>query len=75
MPCTISMVIPIYNEEGNITQCAADALAMLNSLTNQFELLFVESGSTDKTGAISDELAEREKRIKVLHQGVKKGVG
>jgi dolichol-phosphate mannosyltransferase len=69
------MVIPVYNEEGNIRQCAADALAMLTSLTNQFELIFVESGSTDKTGTIADELAEHDKRIIVLHQEAKKGVG
>jgi dolichol-phosphate mannosyltransferase len=69
------MVVPVYNEEGNIRQCAADALAMLTSLTDQFELIFVESGSTDKTGAIADELAEQEERIKVLHQGAKKGLG
>jgi glycosyltransferase involved in cell wall biosynthesis len=75
MSSSISMVIPIYNEEGNIRQCAADALELLTSLTNQFELIFVESGSTDKTGAIADELAVQEERIKVLHQGAKKGVG
>jgi dolichol-phosphate mannosyltransferase len=69
------MVIPVYNEEGNIRQCAVDALTMLSSLTNKFELIFVESGSTDKTGAIADELAEQDKRIIVLHQRVKKGLG
>ena len=75
MSCSISMVIPVYNEEGNISQCAEDALAMLTSLTNHFELIFVESGSTDQTGVIADELAVKEERIKVLHQGGKKGVG
>lgn len=75
MSCSISMVIPVYNEESNIRQCAADALAMLTSLTTEFELIFVESGSTDRTGAIVDELAEQDERIKVLHQRVKKGLG
>jgi len=75
MSCSISMVIPVYNEEGNIRQCVTGALAMLTSLTTEFELILVESGSTDRTGAIADELAGRDERIKVLHQGAKKGVG
>ena len=75
MSCSISMVIPVYNEEGNIRQCATDAVAMLTSLTNEFELILVESGSTDSTGAIADELAAQDERIKVLHQGARKGLG
>jgi dolichol-phosphate mannosyltransferase len=69
------MVIPFYNEEGNIERCTNDAFSMLSSLTDEFELIIVESGSTDRTGAMADVLAKQDERIKVLHQGSKQGVG
>ena len=65
MEKTISIIVPVYNVEKYIHQC-------LNSLVAQtypsLEILLVDDGSTDKSGAICDSYAERDKRIKVIHQ-------
>lgn len=71
----ISLVIPIYNEEGNIEKSVSDAVPVLESLAENYEIIFVESGSTDSSAVILDRLAAENKRIKVIHQGAKKGLG
>ena len=72
---SISMVIPVYNEAGNIQSCAQSAIATLKSIADTFEVIFVESGSTDGTGELADELAKANESISVIHQGAKKGLG
>jgi glycosyltransferase involved in cell wall biosynthesis len=71
----ISLVIPVYNEEDNIQKAVRDGLQMLPQLTRDFEIVIVESGSTDSTGAVTDRLANEDKRIRVIHQGAKLGLG
>lgn len=61
----ISIVIPVYNVE----KWLARAVATLQDQTfHDFELLLVDDGSTDSSGAICDQLAEADSRIVVIHQ-------
>ncbi len=66
----VSVVIPIYNAEKYIEIC-------MNSLLGQayknIEIIMVDDGSTDSSASICDAYAEKDKRIKVIHQ-VNKGV-
>jgi len=71
----ISLVIPIYNEEGNIAKSVSEAVPVLASLTQDYEIIFVESGSTDNSAAILNGFATENERIKVIHQGAKLGLG
>jgi glycosyltransferase involved in cell wall biosynthesis len=71
----ISLVIPVYNEEDNIRKEVQDGLLMLPQLTKDFEIIIIESGSTDKTGAVTDRLAEENEGVRVIHQGAKLGLG
>lgn len=61
----ISVVIPVYNSSQHLTNC-------LNSVVNQsykrLEIIIVDDGSTDLSGAICDEFAEKDNRITVIHQ-------
>ena len=61
----ISIVIPVYNKADYISQC-------LDSLLKQdfgsFEIVAVNDGSTDESGAICDRMAETDGRIRVIHQ-------
>lgn len=60
----ISIVIPVYNKAGFISGC-------LESLLRQdftgFEVVAVDDGSTDSSGAICDEKAAGDERIRVIH--------
>jgi glycosyltransferase involved in cell wall biosynthesis len=71
----ISLVIPVYNEEDNIRKAVQDGLEMLPQLAKDYEIIIIESGSTDKTGEVTDQLAANDKRVKVIHQGAKLGLG
>ena len=60
----ISIVVPIYNAIKYLPN-------MVNSVFKQnyqdWELVLVDDGSKDKSGLYCDELAEKDKRIKVYH--------
>ena len=50
-PPELSLVVPIYNEEGNILPLAESAVEVLRRLGRPFEFIFVNDGSTDNTVA------------------------
>jgi glycosyltransferase involved in cell wall biosynthesis len=55
----ISVVIPIYNEEGILTAAVHDLLARMPRLGRPFELILAENGSDDRTVEIAERLAAR----------------
>lgn len=62
---TVSIIIPIYNAEKNLRRCIESVLKQ--EYTN-FELILVDDGSSDSSGAICDEYREKEHRIRVIHK-------
>ena len=63
--CELSIIIPIYNGERYLRDTLDSVIGQ--SFTN-YELILVDDGSTDTTGVICEEYAQRDSRIKVLHQ-------
>lgn len=63
--CEISIIVPIYNVEKYMEKCIN---SILNQTFNDFELLLINDGSTDKSGEICDLYAKADKRIKVIHK-------
>lgn len=61
----VSVVIPVYNVEPYLRECLDSAAAQTLS---KIEILCIDDGSTDKSGAICDEYAERDSRFRVFHQ-------
>jgi glycosyltransferase involved in cell wall biosynthesis len=65
-PPTVSVVIPVYNaREQYHRECFDSVLAQTFS---DFELLLVDDGSTDGTSALCDEYADKDSRVRVIHQ-------
>ena len=63
----ISVVIPVYNEEENIEKLYKELKEVLENLKLDYEIIFVNDGSTDRTPQILDELAKKDPKVKVIH--------
>lgn len=63
----ISIVIPCYNEVGNVEPLLGEIQAALNPLGRTYEVLFVDDGSTDGTSEILDTLAKQTPFLRVVH--------
>lgn len=60
-----SIIIPVYNVEEYLNECITSVLAQTYT---DFEILLIDDGSTDNSGILCDELAEKDSRIHVMHQ-------
>ena len=65
----VSIVIPVYNEEGILHSSVVDLVTTLDELGWDYELLLAENGSSDRTVAIGEELAEKYKRVHIHSLG------
>lgn len=67
----ISIIVPVYNQEKHVERC-------LNSIKNQtytdIEVILVDDGSTDDSGAICRRFSEKDKRFHYIYQE-NRGVG
>lgn len=61
----ISAIIPVYNAEKHLVQCIESVIKQTYS---SWELILVDDGSRDKSGAICDRYAALDDRIKVIHK-------
>lgn len=62
---TISVIIPVYNAAPYLPGCLDSVLAQTY---RELEILLIDDGSTDGSGAICDRYAAMDPRIRVLHQ-------
>jgi glycosyltransferase involved in cell wall biosynthesis len=71
----LSFFFPALNEEDNVAPIVEEALAVLPRFADDLEVTVVDDGSTDRTGAIADELARKDSRVRVIHHGTRRGYG
>ena len=72
---SLSVFFPCFNEEPNVELFVKEAIQVLPQVAKQFEIIVVNDGSSDGTGAVADELAKKNKKIKVVHHQKNKGYG
>jgi glycosyltransferase involved in cell wall biosynthesis len=63
---TLSIVIPLYNEEDNVQILHERLNHVLDSLKLDYEILFIDDGSTDKTFSTLEEIQAKDPRVIVL---------
>ena len=62
----ISLVVPVFNEEGTLEEVCRRSLATLESLGKPFELIVVDDGSLDGTWAIAERLVASEPPVRAV---------
>lgn len=65
MNSLISIIVPTYNIENNIRYCID---SILNQSYKEIDIILVDDGSTDSSGKICDEYAQKDHRVRVIHQ-------
>ena len=72
---SVWVCIPTYNERENIAAMATRLMDVFDGSGIDGQLLIIDDGSPDGTGAIADALSEQHPRIHVLHRTSKDGIG
>lgn len=63
-PC-VTIIVPIYNAQATLRRCVE---SVLNQEFTDFELILADDGSKDGSGAICDQFAQADGRVRVLHK-------
>lgn len=61
-----SIVIPVYNEEEVVDECYKQMKEVMDSLKESYELIFVNDGSSDRTGEILRQYCKKDSRVKLI---------
>jgi glycosyltransferase involved in cell wall biosynthesis len=61
----VSIIVPVYNVKLHIANCIE---SLLSQIHQELDILLIDDGSQDGSGAICDEYGKRDNRIRVFHQ-------
>ena len=62
----ISIIVPVFNEEGSLPELYRRITAVMKQLDMSFELIFVDDGSTDRSFEIMLEMIEKDNSVKII---------
>ena len=63
--CKVSIIIPIFNTGTLLNRCVK---SVLEQTLTDIEVILVDDGSSDDSGKICDEFAQKDSRVKVIHK-------
>jgi glycosyltransferase involved in cell wall biosynthesis len=72
---TLTIVLPVHNGESRLRVCVGEILELASELTQDFQVLIVDDGSTDDTFAAAEELSTRYPQISVRRHSQRRGLG
>ena len=68
MSTSLSLVLPIRNAEHTLANNLQDVLDVLSDLTERFEILLVDEGSTDQTTDLAHNLARQYPQLRIARR-------
>jgi glycosyltransferase involved in cell wall biosynthesis len=72
---SISVIFPLYNEAEIVEEALLTLVGFFRESFRDWEIVVVESGSTDRSAEICDRLAREHEHIRVFHQEEREGFG
>jgi glycosyltransferase involved in cell wall biosynthesis len=72
---SLSVIVPVYNEVALVSPSTAVIDDFCAQHFRDYEVLIIESGSTDETGEKCDEVARERSHVRVIHEGARNGFG
>ncbi len=72
---SISIFFPLFNEESNVGSTATRAVAALEGLVCEFEVILVDDGSTDRTRELAEKIASSDPRVRCVSHPQNRGYG
>lgn len=73
---SLTIIVACLNEEANLRHtCENIAAATREAPLDDYEVVIVNDGSSDRTGAIADEIAAQDPKVRVVHHETNKGFG
>lgn len=72
---SLSLVLPCFNEEGNIERVVRNAALWLSFAVHDAEIIVVNDGSKDRSGEILAVLSREDSRVRVVTHPVNRGYG
>ena len=64
----ISVIIPVYNKINYFSAAVKSVTNQMLNNENDVEIIIIDDGSTDGSSKLADDLANKDKRIRVFHQ-------
>ncbi len=74
-PLSLTIFFPCYNEEANVERVTCAALDAGRRLADDLEVIIVNDGSKDRTGALADGLAAQHREVRAIHNNPNLGYG
>jgi len=72
---SITVAMPAYNEAENIEAMVADVIEVMDTLTDDYEVIVVDDGSSDGTGQVVESLERRYPQVRLVSHEVNQGYG
>jgi len=66
MSCRLSVIVPVYNERGNLELLLPSLQSVLRASGEEYEIIFIDDGSTDGSAEVLESMAAADPRIKVV---------
>lgn len=70
-----TVIVPALNEEANLRAAVEAVLGTIGPVASSLEVLVYDDASTDRTGAIADELAAQDPRVRAFHNPRRLNIG